>query len=249
MATPVIQWLPVSATSRTRHHLLDQNGITLHRDDDTDGEAMNVWSAAEVGEIPIEEVEAAHAENLDVVLPHVERLLEELPGRTVVTADHGNLVGDRLSPIPVRGDGHPRGLRVPELVTVPWLEVPGERIDAVAEPPTTTDVDDSHAADRLAALGYVRSRSRRRPSARPADEEPTALSRRGRQIESMVENAEATSAGGLVGGILLFALGCSLTLFAAGTDSLGTGSGKLLPVGGGVAVVAVGLALAYRSLG
>jgi len=136
-----------------RGQTLDHKGITLHRDDD-DGDALNIWSAVEVGNLSREAVVAAYKENLELVLPHVETLLEELPGKTVVTADHGNLTGDRLFPIPIRDYGHPRGLRTPELVTVPWLTVPGDRLPAVSEPPTTQDHDNDIATDRLEALGY-----------------------------------------------------------------------------------------------
>jgi hypothetical protein len=85
----------------------------------------------------------------------VDRLLEELPGKKIVTADHGNLIGDLLLPIPVRAYGHPPGLRVPELVTVPWLTVPGDPIEAVSEPPLAQDQSKTHATKRLRALGYL----------------------------------------------------------------------------------------------
>jgi hypothetical protein len=61
----------------------------------------------------------AYKENLRHVLKNVEDLLEIINGKTVITSDHGNLIGDRLSPIPVRGYGHPSGLRAPELVKDP----------------------------------------------------------------------------------------------------------------------------------
>lgn len=135
-----------------RGRKLDHKGLTLHQDDDS-GE-MNVWSAVEVGELPRDEVVAAYEENLDAVLPHVDRLLSALPGKAVVTADHGNLTGDRLFPIPIADYGHPVDLRVPELVTVPWLTVPGDRLRTTSEPPTAQDHDDDVATARLEALGY-----------------------------------------------------------------------------------------------
>jgi len=58
--------------------------------------------------------------NLDRALPHVEDAMRELGGKTIVTADHGNMVGERV-PDPVSGVGHPRGVYTPELVDVPWL--------------------------------------------------------------------------------------------------------------------------------
>lgn len=137
-----------------RGRQLDHKGISRAVDNDGPDEAFNVWTAVELEELPLEAVVAAYEENLDIVLPHVETLLEELPGRKVVTADHGNLLGERLFPIPVHAYGHPRGLRVPELVTVPWLTVPGERLSTVSEPPSGQEQDRAVAEERLRALGY-----------------------------------------------------------------------------------------------
>jgi len=39
----------------------------------------------------------AYNENLDIVLTEIEALLDELDGKSVITADHGNLVGERLT--------------------------------------------------------------------------------------------------------------------------------------------------------
>lgn len=107
--------------------------------------------------IDLEMVWDAYNENLDIVLEHVETLLEELDGTTVITADHGNLVGERLSPIPTkRMYGHPYGVYHPNLVKVPWLRIDGdERRDVVAEPPRSTEtVDENVTEERLEALGY-----------------------------------------------------------------------------------------------
>lgn len=107
--------------------------------------------------IDLEMVWDAYNENLDIVLEHVETLLEELDGTTVITADHGNLVGERLSPIPTkRMYGHPYGVYHPNLVKVPWLRIDGdERRDVVAEPPRSTETADENVTEeRLEALGY-----------------------------------------------------------------------------------------------
>lgn len=65
----------------------------------------------------------AYIDNLHIVFPYVELLLHRLPGRTVVTADHGELFGQTVTRvIPIRVYGHGIG-RVPELILVPWWEV------------------------------------------------------------------------------------------------------------------------------
>jgi hypothetical protein len=120
----------------------------------------NVWAQLLEGTLDVDEstVISLYDENLRRVLPSVERLLDELPGKTVVTADHGNMLGERARPIPIREWGHPRGIYTPELVTVPWLVVDGEtRRDIVAE----QGVEDEDGAqedvvkERLRELGYA----------------------------------------------------------------------------------------------
>jgi hypothetical protein len=57
------------------------------------------------------------------VLDHVENLLSRISGKAAITADHGNYVGERASPVPVSEYRHPRGLYDDPVVRVPWLEV------------------------------------------------------------------------------------------------------------------------------
>jgi hypothetical protein len=109
-------------------------------------------------DVDIDAVRRAYVENLDVVLPHVETLLEELRGKTVVTADHGQMLGERGFPIPLRGYGHPPGIYNDALTRVPWLiSASGPRKEVVGEAPVTErdDVDESVVADRLEQLGYA----------------------------------------------------------------------------------------------
>ncbi|ELZ17396.1 alkaline phosphatase family protein [Natrinema limicola] len=108
--------------------------------------------------VDAETVLMAYRENLDLLFPHVERLLETLSGKSVVTSDHGNLIGERGFPIPMRMYGHPRGLNRDEVRTVPWLELEtADRRRIVSEPPQQdeTETNDDVVEDRLSALGYV----------------------------------------------------------------------------------------------
>ena len=134
---------------------LEQGGIDMHRDDG-DGEQM-IWSKLMYGLVDRDRTMAAYRENLDVVLDVVDGFLDDLSGKTVVSSDHGNLVGDRLSPVPTRGYGHPRGLHVPELLAVPWHEIPArERRTVRADPPEAVDrLDDDVVENRLKNLGYA----------------------------------------------------------------------------------------------
>ncbi|WP_247009702.1 hypothetical protein [Halorientalis litorea] len=100
----------------------------------------------------------AFEENLELTLPHVQEIMEELDGKTVVTADHGQVIGEHLSPLPVRDYGHWSGNYIDELVSVPWLEYEsGPRRRIIAEDPETEtdDVDQEIVESRLRQLGYA----------------------------------------------------------------------------------------------
>lgn len=103
----------------------------------------------------------AYRENVDIVLPAVRQLLGSLFGRTVVSADHGQMLGDRAFPVPMREYGHPTALHSTALTKVPWLvHQNGPSRHIVAESPGS-EADQSGRADesdvvteRLQQLGY-----------------------------------------------------------------------------------------------
>lgn len=98
----------------------------------------------------------AYRENLELVLDEVENLLDAFRGKTVITADHGELLGERLPVIPVKDYDHWYGLHVPELLNVPWFEIEtGSRKKIRAEAPAKRDATDTEAVKQhLADLGY-----------------------------------------------------------------------------------------------
>lgn len=121
---------------------------------------MNIWSRLMYGESGLDrqQVLSAYEENLEIVLESVERVIENTSGKTVVTADHGNMIGDRGRPIPAPGFGHPPNYYVEPLVNVPWLTISGERREIESESPVgemETPAADVDIEDRLSHLGYV----------------------------------------------------------------------------------------------
>lgn len=97
----------------------------------------------------------AYRENLELVLPHVERLLNEFNGKTVVTSDHGNMIGDRSYPVPIREYGHPHGIYTDELTTIPWLVYSREdRREITSDSASNDDSVAGTVDDRLEHLGY-----------------------------------------------------------------------------------------------
>lgn len=108
------------------------------------------------GDVDRETVWEAYRSNLEYVLPAVEDLLDALEGRTVVTSDHGNALGEFATPFPIRVYGHPRGIRIPALVRVPWhVYESGSRRQTRADRPAERDSTSvEEVSERLRMLGY-----------------------------------------------------------------------------------------------
>lgn len=119
---------------------------------------VGTWEQIVRGEISVDkdEVWEAYCANLDIVLPEAERLVEELTGTTVITSDHGNMVGERAFPIPVVEWGHMAGLYTPELVKIPWLVCQSEESKEITadEPLESQGSADPEVHERLKQLGY-----------------------------------------------------------------------------------------------
>ena len=119
------------------------------------GEPHDPWEALALGRIDRRRLRRAYADNLVAVLPDALSLASELRGRAVVTADHGNLLGERAWPVPAKLYGHPVGVRTPALVEVPWAVVDGERRPVRDDGVAALDPADEAAVDeRLRRLGY-----------------------------------------------------------------------------------------------
>jgi hypothetical protein len=116
----------------------------------------NEWAAVRRGELSAAAALAGYAETLRHGLDAALSLAETLPGRTVLTSDHGDLYGQRVRPLGLRLYGHPRRHRHPDLVEVPWAVLDGERRELVDEGTTSaSEIDETVVADRLEALGYA----------------------------------------------------------------------------------------------
>ncbi|MFB6284005.1 MAG: hypothetical protein ABEK59_08760 [Halobacteria archaeon] len=122
-------------------------------------DAASVWERLSRGELEEGVVREAYRKNLEGALPHLEDLVEELRGKTVVSSDHGNLYGKRVCWIPIGVYGHPPGIHDQELTAVPWLELPFEERkeikDAGSGGDVDADIEESEVQDRLEDLGYT----------------------------------------------------------------------------------------------
>lgn len=69
--------------------------------------------------------------NLIITLPYIKKLIDILPGKTVLSADHGESLGEFLHfLIPIRLYGHNKNFRISRLVDVPWLTINPEEKDS-----------------------------------------------------------------------------------------------------------------------
>lgn len=116
-----------------------------------------VWHRVMRGEVDLDISTARdlYRHNLERAMPYVEALVGALDGRTVVSSDHGNMLGHRSGPVPGLEWGHPLGIYVPGLVEVPWVVIEGERRDVErGEAAEQGAVDEEEVHERLRALGY-----------------------------------------------------------------------------------------------
>jgi hypothetical protein len=87
------------------------------------------------------------------VMDQVFILDEMLDGKTVITADHGELFNTGIRK-KLGFDTHVPRLRFPELVNVPWAELNGNRRNVTTGTISATDTDTNVIEERLRDLGY-----------------------------------------------------------------------------------------------
>jgi hypothetical protein len=134
---------------------IEQGGISTSEDNSTSD--SDIWTKMQFGlsGASVDVVWDAYRENLNIVLNEVSSLIKEIDGETVITSDHGNMIGERARPIPVKTWGHPRNLYTPELIDIPWLAINGEKREIKEDPPQETQsIEYETVKNRLTDLGY-----------------------------------------------------------------------------------------------
>lgn len=124
----------------------DDEGVSLESFGD---EPMSIWEALRFGRVSERAVRKRYRANLAYVLGEVEDLLSNVDSeRAVVTADHGNAIGEYGI------YGHPGGVSLPCLREVPWCVTTAtdrgtRELDVPADTRSGPTVD-----ERLERLGY-----------------------------------------------------------------------------------------------
>ena len=113
----------------------------------------------EIARVSTSEWRQAYNETFDLVHDAVEELLPSLRGKTVISADHGEMMGERAWPLPFRHCSHQEGYYRDPLIKVPWFIIDSEaRPEIRADRPVSSDnVPKSIEVvnDRLQDLGYI----------------------------------------------------------------------------------------------
>jgi hypothetical protein len=136
----------------------DKNNLTgMRNPKDPQAVGLKIFPALNHNLLDIEDerLRELYEENLEEVLGSVDKLIDSLNGKTIVTADHGELLGERAYPIPIKTYGHP-ALEMEELTRVPWLviDTPNRRKITAEKPVAQGETDTKTANERLRALGY-----------------------------------------------------------------------------------------------
>lgn len=138
---------------RTVAHYFQPHVPFLSRPDDPTEEPIfaieKPYHEYERGEMTYEELWDAYLENLRVGLDSVGVLLENFDAeKVVITADHGQLIGE------FGLTGHPPGIPHPALKRVPWVETSASD-DRTYEPDSERSELDTDTEQRLKNLGYI----------------------------------------------------------------------------------------------
>ncbi|WP_100243525.1 MULTISPECIES: hypothetical protein [Halorubrum] len=119
----------------------------------------NVWAPFRESNAPfsVDDLWTGYYENLEIVFEYTERLLDNIDGKVVISADHGNMVNERQGPLPTkRMFGHPWGVYTEQLVKVPWFVIETETRRTIVEdtPVSNQQQTEEFIDERLEALGY-----------------------------------------------------------------------------------------------
>lgn len=102
-----------------------------------------------------QEIWEAYKDNLLYAYHHSQKLINTINGKTVYSADHGELMGEWLWPFPIRGHAHPSGVNHPKLIEVPWAVHNGERRKLEEGSIEERDFDQEQINEHLEDLGYI----------------------------------------------------------------------------------------------
>jgi len=124
-------------------------GFRPHEGEPGRGRDKVEWEPVKSGDIDPDTAREAYRENLLPVLDDLEVLLENIDAENVViTADHGNYLGEQGR------WGHPRDHIHPAVRKVPWWETTASNENTHTPDSHTTASEETDREEKLKALGY-----------------------------------------------------------------------------------------------
>lgn len=140
----------------TVEQLREEYDFVDHERPPDERSGKTIWRGVMESDITSEQLRRVYNETLDVGLNLAERILDTVEGKSVVSSDHGELLGERAFPLTHRRYGHPHDVDTWPLRVVPWLEIESTtRREIRSDPPVDIDqLDEDTIEERLAALGY-----------------------------------------------------------------------------------------------
>lgn len=133
------------------------------------GNKYRDFTAARDGAVSQEGIRQTYEENVAYILSQIKEFAHRLKGKTVITSDHGTLLGEGVRPInevlhsrwglrkrSYFDYGHYDYIRHPNLVTVPWLELEydNRRKTFNGENRKSYEMEEGIIEDQLESLGY-----------------------------------------------------------------------------------------------
>ena len=139
------------------HYLQPHRPFITSENRFSQGFTDNPWQSLGNGNAERDDVWKLYKENLEVVFDEAFELARELPGRAIMTSDHGNLLGERSWPLPILLYGHPGGVRHPDLVNVPWGVIEAEERPEIShgEIQAGDKISSEGVEEHLSDLGYL----------------------------------------------------------------------------------------------
>lgn len=123
--------------------------ITAFANPDVEVSKRTPWELLRDGEVTEDELWGGYKDTLRAVLDSVEVLLDNVDSDTVViSADHASAMGEWGV------YGHPRGVAIPALRTVPWV-VTSANDSGSYEPDSRETAVDADREEQLRKLGYL----------------------------------------------------------------------------------------------
>ena len=120
-------------------------------------DGIQIWGAVKQRDVSVRGIRKAYAESLKIALNSTSELLDAIDGKSVVSADHGEMLGERILPFTSGVWGHTEGFSTRMLREVPWLVVESENrreIQSSESIGSNAGLEEDEMKEHLEALGY-----------------------------------------------------------------------------------------------